>query len=113
MRRVEDVCNKVALVALVALVGVVGLSVRSKKENRIKELERKMRKRKLKEGEEEVLVIGEEEGEVEVYNAKIGVCRVKSERKYERGSRVRMAIYKVEEKTKIALLPDPAISPNP
>ena len=101
MRRMVDVCNKVALV------GVVGLSVRSKKENRIKELERKMRKRKLEEGVEEVVVIGEEVGEVEVYNGKIGVWRVKSERKYERGCRVRIAIYKVEEKTKITLIPDP------
>jgi hypothetical protein len=79
---------------------------------RIKELERKMRKRKMKEGVEEVLVIGEEEGKVEVYNAKIGVCRIKSEREYEKGTRLRIAIYKVEEKTKIALLPDPAI-PDP
>jgi len=103
MRRVEDVCNKCEM---------VGLSVRSKKENRIKELERKMRKRLMKEGVEEVLVIGEEEGKVEVYNGKIGVCRIKSEREYEKGTRLRIAIYKVEEKTKIALLPDPAI-PDP
>ena len=98
MRRVEDVCNKVVLV------GVEGLSVRSKKEKRIKELERKMRKRLMKEGVEEVEVIGEEEGEVEVYNAKIGVCRIKSEKEYEIGSRVRMAIYKVEENTKLAVI---------
>jgi len=70
----------------------------------IKEVERKMRKRLMSEGEEEVRVIESREGELEVYNAKIGVCRVKSERNYEIGSGVRIAIYKVEEKTKIALL---------
>jgi hypothetical protein len=94
---VEDVCNKVVLV------GVEGLKLKLK-EKRIKELERKMRKRLMKEGVEEVEVIGEEEGEVEVYNAKIGVCRIKSEKEYEIGSRVRMAIYKVEENTKLAVI---------
>jgi hypothetical protein len=72
---------------------------------RLNELERKMRKRLMKEGVEEVCVLGCNEEKVEVYNAKIGVCRVKSERNYERGCRVKIEIYKVEEKTKIALIP--------
>ena len=98
LRRVEDVCNKRMI--LKSEVGSIS-------KGRIKELERKMRKRLMKEGVEEVEVIGKEEGKVEVYNGKIGVCRVKSEMNYEIGSRVRIAIYKVEEKTKVALVPVP------
>jgi len=95
MRRKEDVCNKrMILKSEVGSISKVS----------IKEVERKMRKRLMSEGEEEVRVIESREGELEVYNAKIGVCRVKSERNYEIGSGVRIAIYKVEEKTKIALL---------
>ena len=96
-----DVCNKCEMVGL-------RFSSKRLKEN---ELERKMRKRLMKEGEEEVVLIGMEligrEVEVEVYNAKIGVCRIKSEREYEKGTRLRIAIYKVEEKTKIAVVPPP------
>ena len=97
----EDVCNKVEVLGLRD-----SISVKLKKE-RIKEMERKMRKRKLKEGVEEVVVIVSEGVEIEVYNGKIGVWRVKSESKYEIGCRVRMWIYKVEEKTKVALVPVP------
>jgi len=97
MRRVVDVCNKVEVLGIREKVNV--------KKERLKELERKMRKRLMKEGVEEVVVIGKEVGEVEVYNAKIGVCRIKSDKEYDKGSTVRMAIYKVEEKTKIALIP--------
>jgi hypothetical protein len=93
-----DVCNKV---------GIVGLRLSVKL--RVKELERKMRKRLMKEGVEEVVVIGSEVGEIEVYNAKIGVCRIKSEREYDKGTLLRIAIYKVEEKTKIAVVPPEGI----
>ena len=96
MRRVVDVCNKCM---------ILKREVGSISKGRLKELERKMRKRLMKEGVEEVCVLGCNEEKVEVYNAKIGVCRVKSEREYEKGTRLRIAIYKVEEKTKIALLP--------
>jgi hypothetical protein len=99
MRRKVDMCNKVEVLGVVEV-------LRSKKEKPIKDLERKMRKRKLEEGEEEVVVIGVvEKGIVEVYNAKIGVCRVKSEKEYQNGSRLRVAIYKVAEKTKLAVVP--------
>jgi hypothetical protein len=102
-----DMCNKVEVLG----VEVLGVEVLRSKKEKGKDLERKMRKSKLEEGEEEVVVIGEELiGEeltyiVEVYNAKIGVCRVKSEKKYEKGTRLRVAIYKVEEKTKLAVVP--------
>ena len=98
MRRMVDVCNKCEM---------VGLRIRLRIRLKENELERKMRKSKMREGEEEVVVIGCKEGKVEVYNAKIGVCIIKSEVEYERGSQQRIAIYKVEEKTKIAVLPHP------
>ena len=98
MRRMVDVCNKCEM---------VGLRIRLRIRLKENELERKMRKSKMREGEEEVVVIGCKEGKVEVYNAKIGVCIIKSEVEYERGSQQKIAIYKVEEKTKIAVLPHP------
>jgi hypothetical protein len=110
MRRMVDMCNKVEVLG-VEVLGVEVLGVEVLRSKKGKDLERKMRKSKLEEGEEEVVVIGEELiGEeltyiVEVYNAKIGVCRVKSEKKYEKGTRLRVAIYKVEEKTKLAVVP--------
>ena len=105
MRRVEDVCNKLELNRLKRL--------RLNKEIKECEVERKMRKRKMREGEEEVVVIGCKEGKVEVYNAKIGVCIIKSEVEYERGSQQKIAIYKVEEKTKIAVAPGDCSNTNP
>ena len=95
MRRVEDVCNKLRLMRLKRL----------KYERKECEVERKMRKRLMREGVEEVVVIGCKEVKVEVYNKKIGVCIIKSEVEYPIGSQIKIAIYKVEEKTKIAVVP--------
>jgi hypothetical protein len=95
LRRMEDVCNKCIMLGLGVKRSVVkGLE---------RLLERKMRKRKMKEGEEEVKVLCSEEGKVEVYNKRIGVCQIKSEKKYEKDQMLKIEIYKVEDKTKIAI----------
>jgi hypothetical protein len=94
MRRSVDICNKCTITKKVIKIKV--LDERA--------LEQKMRKRLMKEGIEEVEVVEKEGVELEVYNKNIGICRIKSEKEYEKGSKIRIAIYKVDEKTKLEVI---------